>query len=169
MRWGRPRGTLTCVGYVVVGPTTLADTVWADMHVRMFHRIIRWSRVHLGYRARTMVIKTLVTSIAWYQATVWPMPKLVSQRRIAMTRCYFWTGTLRATATARSPASAFRCRTPLWSTDVTRSEVASGWGLWSAADQSTALLARWVARLIAPSHDAWKTLPRYWLRRALGV
>ena len=168
MRWERPGGTLTCVGSVV-GPTTLADTVWADMHERMFHRIIRWSRVHLGYRARTMVIKTLVTSIAWYQATVWPMPKLVSQRLTAMTRCYFWTGTLPATVTARSPASAFRCRTPLRSTDIAQSEVTGGWGLWSAADQSKALLARWVARLIAPGHEAWKTLPRYWLRRALGV
>jgi hypothetical protein len=101
MRWDRPGGTLTCVGSVA-GPTTLADTVWADMHERMFHRIVRWSRVHLGYRARTMIIKTLVTSIAWYETTVWPMPKLVSQRLTAMTRCYFWTGTLPATATART-------------------------------------------------------------------
>ena len=168
LTWKRGGSVMKCVG-TPVGPTVLADRIWNDLHTSMFRRLLRWSRVRLGYRARSLVLRSLISSQLWYTAACWPIPDHVEARITAMTRHYFWRGGLPVEATPDSPAKAYRCYCPMSTADVGRPESEGGWSLFSAKTQSTALLAQWVARLLAPGHAVWKALPRYWLRRALGL
>ena len=72
--WKRPGEPLCCIGQVV-GALTTPESVWTDMLTKMHDRLLRWSRVRLGYRGRVLVVKTLVTSLAWYTASLWQIPE----------------------------------------------------------------------------------------------
>jgi hypothetical protein len=116
--WKRGGSVMKCVGTPVA--TVLADRIWNDLHTSMFRRLLRWSRVRLGYRARSLVLRSLISSQLWYTAACWPIPDHIEAQITAMTRHYFWRGGLPVEATPDSPAKAYRCYCPMSTAEVGR-------------------------------------------------
>ena len=59
------------------------------MLATMHDRLLRWSRLRLGYRGRVLVVKTMVTSLAWFAACMWELPNDVHKRLRSMCKYYF--------------------------------------------------------------------------------